>query len=368
MKVVVILPTYNERENILVLLGGLLAASQKIDHDVQYLIVDDSSPDGTADIVREFQKKHKEVHIIIGKKEGLGRALLRGMQYAKEELEADIIVQMDADLSHDPANLPDFIHAIDHKADFVVGSRYIPGGSIPKDWGFDRKLFSILGNAIVRLGLGHLNVKDWTGGYRAYKSNYYDLFKKEMTEYTGYVFQIAFLHKSLTAGAKIEEVPIHFTDRLRGKSKIAKGEYITNVLWFVAKTRIEECMQGTVGKFAVVGGIGFIINTIALVGLVRFGLAPWMGSAIGAELAIISNFILNNSWTFQARKVSGKGLLPKFIQFNATSLGALAIQTGTVWLGTYLLGNGVYIYLYVGGVLLGMIWNYTMYSKVIWKK
>jgi len=369
MEVVVIIPTYNERENILPLLEKLAAAVRTVgNHTISFLIVDDTSPDGTQDVVKAYQKKHKNVFLITGKKEGLGKALLRGMTYAAQDLHADIIVQMDADLSHDPKHIPQFLKAIDDGADFVVGSRYIPGGSIPPNWGIHRKAFSVIGNAIVRLGLGRLEVHDWTGGYRAYKTVYYEKAKDEMKAYSGYVFQIAFLHKAVKRGAHVVEVPIHFTDRQYGHSKIAAMEYIRNVLFYVASSRLKEIFSGSFGKFCVVGGIGFVINTVILVLLVRWGMIPWVASAIGAECAIISNFILNNAWTFGERKITGTRKIGKFFQFNLTSLGALGIQSGTVFVGTKLFGNSWYFPFYILGVGIGLIWNYMMYSRVIWKK
>ncbi len=368
MNVVVIIPTYNERDNIITLLNQLAVAFKGIrKYTISYLVMDDTSPDGTRDVVTMYKKNHKNVHIIIGKKEGLGKALLRGMIYAFEKMDADIILQIDADLSHNPKTAPEFLKAIDDGANFVVGSRYIKGGSIPENWGIHRKIYSILGNAIVRFGLGHLNIYDWTGGYRAYKKKFYTEIHNELVKYSGYVFQIAFLHKAIHHGAKVVEVPIQFTDRLHGHSKIAPAEYIKNIFMYIAEARMHEIIHGPFGKFLVVGTIGFIINTIVLEGMVRFGFHPTIGSLFGAELAIISNFILNNRWTFRERKISGKRQITKFIQFNTTSVGAILIQTGSVFIGTFFFGVATYRIFYIIGVGIGLMWNYIMYSRVIWK-
>lgn len=369
MKVVVVIPTYNERENIVVLLTQLSKVFQADKtHSISYLVVDDTSPDGTAKAVATYQKTHKNVSLISGKKQGLGKALLRGMTEAFEQLGADVVLQMDADLSHDPKVAPQLLAAIDHGATFAVGSRYIPGGAIPENWGLVRKVYSIIGNSIVRFGLWHTGVRDWTGGYRAYTKKFFEASRAEMTRHSGYVFQIAFLHKSIHHGAIVKEIPFHFTDRLYGHSKIAPAEYIFNIYKYIAVSRFQEIVKRSFFKFAVVGTIGFIINTVILEIMVRMGLHPALGSAAGAELAIISNFILNNAWTFGDRKVTGLRMLPKFLQFNVTSLGALIIQTASVWVGTALFGNAVYFVSYIVGVGIGLIWNYTMYSKVIWKK
>ncbi len=372
MKVVVIIPTYNERENIIVLLDRLEAALRGVKrHTISYLVVDDTSPDGTQDLVKKYQQTHKDVHLITGKKEGLGKALLRGMTYAATRLNADILLQMDADLSHDPASAPEFLRALDNGADFVVGSRYIPGGSIPENWGLIRKIYSVIGNAIVRFGLWHPRVHDWTGGFRAYTKKYYLDNREKVKGYSGYVFQIAFLHSAIHDGAKITEVPIQFTDRLFGHSKIAPAEYIFNIYKFIAVTRCGEIVTGPFGKFLVVGGIGFILNAVLLVifhNWVHWS-ATW-SNLIGAGVAIFSNYNLNNIWTFKKNKISGIGqYLVKLLQFYATSaFGVIVIQTGIIWVGVSLLGDRWYFESFLFGTALLLIWNYIMYSKVIWKK
>lgn len=370
MNVVLIIPTYNERENILVLLEQAIKAFSTFSHhSFSYLVVDDNSPDGTGGLVKEFAKTHKNVHLLTGQKEGLGRALLRGMTYAVEKFHADILVQMDADLSHDPKVLPKFIEAIDNGADFVVGSRYIPGGSIPDNWGVDRKIYSSVGNSIVRFGLGYPSVHDWTGGFRAFYKKYFESNKTKVAKYSGYVFQIAFLYNAVLQSAKIVEVPIHFADRRYGKSKMFVKEYIRHVLQYVFTQRFKALYKGPFKKFLVVGSIGFAINTVVLELMIHvIGTSPTIGSALGAELAILSNFFLNNAWTFKER-TNGDGIkITKLLQFNTTSLGALLLQAGTVFVGTNIHGKSWYMLYYMLGVGFGLVWNYTMYSKVIWKK
>lgn len=372
MKAVIILPTYNERENILLLLDALHEEAEKIpNHEITFLVVDDTSPDGTAELVRKYQKVHKDTFIVSGKKEGLGKALLRGMSFAIDTLHAELLLQMDCDLSHDPTRVPEFFKAIDNGADFVVGSRYIKGGSIPDNWGIHRKLFSVVGNSIVRYGLGFPGIHDWTGGFRAFKTKYFLLAKAELAKYSGYVFQIAFLHKSVLRGAKIFEVPIHFVDRRYGHSKIAPGEYIKNVLLYVGLSRWNDIIHGPFGKFLVVGGIGFIVNAVLLVVFREWvGLSATIANLIGAAAAIFSNFNLNNIWTFKEKKTTSVGsYLLKLLQFYGTSLfGVVVIQTGTIALGTRVFGESYYFLYFLIGTSLLLIWNYFMYSRVIWKK
>lgn len=368
-KAVVILPTYNERENIVPMLELLENVCGEIRaYSFSILVVDDSSPDGTANVVGEYQKTHKNVYVSSGPKRGLGKALLRGMRYAIDSLHADVIAQMDADLSHDPKALPAFFEKIREGADFVVGSRYIPRGSIPQNWAPHRKVYSVIGNSIVRFGLGLLKVHDWTGGYRLYVPKYVRMLERELEQYSGYVFQIAFLHKSILHGARVGEVPIHFTDRRFGHSKIAPSEYIKNVLLYVGSARLNSLIAGSFGKFVVVGTIGFVINTVILELFVALGFHPVVGSVVGAEASIVSNFFLNNAWTFRSHSIGGTRLWGKFFQFNVTSLGAIAILAGTVGLGAYFYGVSTYRIFYVLGTIAGIVWNYTMYKNAIWKK
>lgn len=372
MKVVVVIPTYNERENIRVLLAELAKAfTGTTKHAISYLVVDDTSPDGTADVVASYQKTHKNVFLISGKKEGLGKALLRGMTEAFEHMGADMVLQIDADLSHDPKVAPRLLAAIDSGATFAVGSRYIPGGGIPENWGLIRKIYSVVGNSIVRFGLWHPNVRDWTGGYRAYMKKFYEATHHEMVQYSGYVFQIAFLHKSIHHNAVVKEIPFHFTDRRYGHSKIAPAEYIFNIYKYMFLTRLGELTRGSFGKFLVVGGIGFVLNAFLLVLLHDwFAIAATVANLIGAGVAIFSNFNLNNIWTFSHKKISGpREYLWKLVQFYGTSIfGVVVIQTGTIWLGDYLFGDTLYFVYFLVGTAFLLIWNYVMYSTVIWKK
>lgn len=371
MKVVVVIPTYNERENITILLDQLSGVLKNSgNRTISYLIVDDNSPDGTRAVVDAYRKEHNNVHILSGTKEGLGRALLRGMTEAFERMGADVVLQMDADLSHDPKIAPKLLDAIDKGATFSVGSRYIPGGGIPDNWGIIRKIYSVVGNNIVRFGLWHPSVHDWTGGYRAYTKKHFEAARSHMAPYSGYVFQIAFLHKAIHSGAKVTEIPFHFTDRLYGHSKIAPAQYIFNIYKYIALSRLEELMTGSFGKFLVVGGFGFVINAVILVLLHRVNWSATIANLAGAAVAIFSNFNLNNMWTFKHNKISGAGqYLWKLLHFYVTSaFGVVVIQTGTIAIGVRLFGDHWYFEFFLLGTALLLVWNYFIYSKVIWKK
>jgi len=221
-KAVVIIPTYNEKENISRLLDSiLLLSSVDTYYELHILIVDDSSPDGTAEIALNYKANHSNVHVIKDlNKEGLGTAYIRGFTYATEILGADVVLEMDADFSHNPSDIPRLISEIFTGKDFVIGSRYVDGGTIPKNWSKIRKANSKLGNIMARYVAGLGSVRDCTGGFRAIRTSLLIKINLQSLGVKGYAFQISLLHAAKHNHAKISEIPIHFIDREHGKSKI----------------------------------------------------------------------------------------------------------------------------------------------------
>lgn len=391
-KAIIIVPTYNERENIQNLVPVLDQVFEGVKNwDMHILVVDDSSPDGTADEVRKLSKKYKNLHLLVNpKKQGLGRAYLAGMDEAFRKLGADVVFEFDADFSHDPNKIPEFLKKLDEGADLVIGSRYIKGGSIPDDWGLDRKFLSVIGNIFIVLVLTDFRIRDWTGGYRAIRRDVYEAVVEEMKDprFSGYTFQIAFLRNALKKGFKAAEVPFKFVDRKIGKSKLG-SDYFKTALEYILVSRYLEIVGSRVFKFAVVGGLGFLINTLGLFLFSRLKLVSDLAlalrsatglavintsgtaSALGAECAIISNFTWNNLWTFSDRRFTNPLLIiPKFIQFNLSSFGAVAVQFIVVGSGTYFTGEGTISRLFwlVLATAIGMVINYIIYSRFIWKK
>lgn len=363
-KIVLILPTYNEKENIVTLISAIEGVFTKLSsYKLQILVIDDFSPDNTAYAVTELTKKFTNLILLQKKKEGLGAAYVLGMSYALDKLKPDILVQMDADWSHNPLLLPEFIKKIEAGADFVIGSRYIQGGSIPGNWGLHRKIFSIIGNSIVRFGLGKLHPHDWTSGFRMLKAEIFTKVKTGLNKYSGYTFQIAFLHRAIKAGYKINEVPLQFIDRIHGKSKIAPVDYIKNVLIYVLN-------HSTFLKYLVIGTIGFTLQALISKGLVMLKIFPGLAVTIGALLAIIANYLGNNLWTFSHKKISGwSKLLTKFIYFLFTSFGAVVIQGVVVTVGVLIIGEAAWFWLMVFAIVFLVIpYNYFIYNRFIWKK
>lgn len=382
-KAFVIIPTYNERENILKVIPILLETFKQIKNwEMNILVVDDTSPDKTADVVKDFARKYKQVHLVLNKKKsGLGGAYLRGMDQAFHEYGADVVFEFDADLSHNPAKIPEFLHKIDEGYDMVLGSRYIPGGGIPEDWGLHRKFLSIVGNFVIMVILTNFTIRDWTGGYRAITRKVYDAVEPEMHDekFTGYTFQIGFLHKAVKKGFKIIEIPFKFVDRTIGVSKLG-NEYIKNNLLYLFKVRGKEIAQNRIFKFVITGGIGALVQLLSLFlwrAILPYELAVFMS----IETAIVSNFIFSNIWTFSDRKLKASQYPSKFVQFNLASGGSILIQVVIAFLGKNLIGlfelfrlpvvqvvidTGM-IYAVVG-ILVGMFWNFFAYTTLIWKK
>jgi dolichol-phosphate mannosyltransferase len=372
MKIFVVPATYNEKENIekfITVLEEEVFPKIK-NHEMHILVADDFSPDGTGEIVKTLMGKYKNLGINQGERKGLGAAYMRTMGYAIKELGAEVVVSIDADFQFDPHDLVKFIEKIDQGFDMVIQTRYSQGGSIPENWPPQRKLFSIVANLFVRTVFMRFSVHDWTGGFRAIKKEVFLKVSPEMAGHNGYIFQIAFLHKAVNDGFKIGEVPLHFSDRKLGMSKIAPLGYIIDVLTFVIMTRIKELVTGPFGKFLVVGGTGFIIQAIILRILVEgFKITPTIANLTGAVAAIFSNYNLNNFWTFRTERVKSVGqYIWKLLNFYATSaIGVIFIQTGIIFLGDQLFGKKYYFIYFIVGTAVLLVYNFTVYRFIIWR-
>ena len=231
MNVTIVLPTYNEAENIKDFLNTVLSEIEKIkDFTINTLIVDDNSPDKTADIVKELQKNNSNIHCLNNNTKGLGNAYKIGFKYAIEKLNADVLIEMDSDFSHNPSKIKDLLEQITQGYDFVIGSRYIKGGSIPENWALIRKLNSKYGNIFARFIAGLFNIKDCTSGFRAIKSSLIKQINLENLNVNGYAFQMNILFECVKLGAKTYEIPIDFIDRVKGKSKLNIKDVIEFIL------------------------------------------------------------------------------------------------------------------------------------------
>jgi dolichol-phosphate mannosyltransferase len=306
------------------------------------------------------------------------------------KLNADAVMEMDADFQHPPEFVEPMVKAYLDGADYVIGSRYIPGGSIPKEWAFSRRAISYFGNLFIRIVLLKPKIHDLTTGFRLTKVkgvlDKIDL--DNLMEPQRFAFKVDLLYQSIKNAKKTVEVPLKFASRTKEKSKFDKKEMIATfkvaiILGIKDKQRFI--------KFGVVGFVGYLVNAISLeifsgTAIVKtlanlfqtvkgstlaFVAEPsaW-AAALAAELAIINNFTFNNIWTFKEAKITKPlALIRKFLEFNLTSFGAIVIQFIIIGLMVTLRGDTRLIRQI--GILVAMplvlAFNYTMYNLVIWK-
>lgn len=232
MKTLIIIPTYNEIDNLPPLLEKIFSYAPEAD----VLIVDDNSPDGTGKLADEIHNENGKVEVLHRSgKQGLGTAYIAGFKYAIEH-GYDVAFEMDADFSHDPHYLPDFLKAIEN-ADLVIGSRYIAGGGTP-NWSILRRLISGGGNIFARIVLG-IPVHDCTAGYRCYRRRVLESIDLDTIQSQGYAFQIELAYRVMKQGFKIIETPIIFMDRRVGKSKMSR-KIVIEGFTFVLKARFSK--------------------------------------------------------------------------------------------------------------------------------
>ena len=231
-----ILPTYNEAENIEPLVRAVLPQLASAGHEHTVLIVDDNSPDGTGAIADRLVEELAEVRVLHRpQKQGLGRAYLAGFSVALAE-GADLILEMDSDFSHDPADVPRLLAATG-AADLVLGSRYVPGGGV-EDWGIVRRLLSRGGSTYARLLLG-VPVRDLTGGFKCFHRRVLETIDLEGVHADGYGFQIELTYRAVQAGFTVTEVPITFRERRVGRSKMT-ARIALEAVWKVPALRLRR--------------------------------------------------------------------------------------------------------------------------------
>jgi dolichol-phosphate mannosyltransferase len=235
VRTLVVVPTYNEALNIAVVLQRLRAAVPA----ANVLVVDDASPDGTAEMAEALGAELGQIDVLRRPgKAGLGSAYRAGFRWGIDR-GYEVLVEIDADLSHDPAALPSLLAAVDEGADLGLGSRYVPGGAIP-DWPLHRRLLSRWGNRYAGAVLG-LRVHDATGGFRAYRATALEAIDLSRVTAEGYGFQIEMTHRLARAGGTIVETPIKFVDRVRGTSKMSSRivvEALLLVTWWGLRDRV----------------------------------------------------------------------------------------------------------------------------------
>ena len=375
---VIVIPTYNEAKTIGKMIDYLFKRifPSIRGWQMKLLIVDDTSPDGTYKIVQRLQKKYKDLYLYLNpKKMGIGYAYVVGFKYAMEKLKAEVVIEFDGDFQHPPETIPLLLKEIESGADYVLGSRKIPGGSVPRNWGLKRKLFTYLGGFLARFILffpfkPFWQITDPTTGLKVSRvKGFVDRLNMDNLYSYKFGYKLQFLYQMVKLGAKVKEIPLQFQLREAGSSKIAP-DTAKDIFRTVILCRWHDPLTQKFLKFGTVGFIGYLVNAIGLWYLARLGWAEWLVWFLSTELAIISNFTWNNFWTFKEEKFTHLSkIIRKFFQFNLTSAGALLIQSVVGSSLTLLLGQQYrqFILPFVI-VFLVLPYNWLMYNKVIWKR
>tara|TARA_B100001123_G_scaffold436982_1_gene568344 strand:+ start:2076 stop:3239 length:1164 start_codon:yes stop_codon:yes gene_type:complete len=338
-QVSVIIPTYNESENIIQVLKSIGEHLPK-DVEIETIVVDDNSPDGTGKVVEDYitdaqNEAGYSINIIHREtKSGLSSAILDGIQHSS----AETIVVMDSDLSHPPKIIPQLIKEIKTSGyDIAIASRYTDGGEV-SGWSTKRKLISKGATGIAKAGLG-VNESDPMSGFFAFKRKILEGIKFDAI---GYKMLLEILVK--TKGAKVKEIPYTFTDRTRGSSKLDSStmfDFVTSVWKLyryghatkVSDTRTSVRFISKAGRFYTVGASGLLVNYLVSLLFADAVVNFWYihATVIGIAISMTSNFILNKIWTFEDRNFEAKKTLSQYGKFvGFSSLGAL-IQLGMVY-------------------------------------
>ncbi len=366
-KVVIIIPTYNEALVIEDTLRELFQATSPISHmDVHVLVFDSNSTDNTQYLVTKLQAVYKQLHLKTEpKKSGLGAAYLQAMRYALNDLSADIVIEFDADLSHQPKYIAPMLDKM-KTHDVVVGSRYVRGGRIPKEWGWHRKLLSVFGNYVVRFMLTP-KYKDFTSGFRATHRQALQQVLPEAFLSNQYAYKLQLLWLLHKNKSRICECPIEFIDRQKGMSKLPANS-IFDSLRVVFALRFNE-LKGYL-KMCLVGLSGVLIQCLVYNAL-RQSLSPITAAQCAIMAAIINNYALNNRFTFKSKRPAHRyQKIKSFSLFIGYSVLMISLQSYWLHVGLKYLGSG---YLkenitLVTGIIIGSLLNYLTYTRFIWRK
>ena len=359
-----VIPTYDEALNITLLLRRLTELYS--DTNVSFLIVDDESPDGTARLVREFMAEgDSRVHLLQGRRRGLGDAYIRGMTHALDTLGAEVVVQMDADFSHDPADAGRLLAQIANGADVVIGSRYVSGGALDEQWHVWRRFLSRSANLLARWIGGLKEVYDCTAGFKAIRAETLRAARVADIRVQGYVFQPVLLSRLVRSGAMVVEEPIYFRDREYGQTKFDLGSLlgVFRDIWLLHV----GSPYWTIVKFALTGLSGVFVNLGSFHLMLEFGLHKFLASPLAILLSILSNFLVNNYWTFSDRVVLGR-LSVRGVKYIFASLVALALSYTIFVVLSVLFPRVTPLLLQACGIPPGAILNYLLNSRWIFRE
>ncbi len=386
---VVVIPTYNEAKNIGRTIEYLATKTFPPikNWQLKILVVDGNSPDGTSQVVKVAAKKYKDVYLLTEtSKDGIGAAYFKGFKYAIDKLGADFIFEFDSDLQHPPETIPVMLSEAEKGYDYIIGSRKIKGGSNPKGWGFKRVFFSEVGGFTARFIMffpfkNFWRVTDPTTGLKLTRvKGFVDQFpltdfKHLYSRSFGYKLQLLF--ETLKLGAKYKEIPLIFQIRTQGESKI-EPQTAKEILLVALKLRWYDEFTQKFLKFGIVGGVGFVINIVGAKIFKNLLITPTsnlsilngVANAIGSEIAILSNFVFNNIWTFSKEKITNLSqLISKFFAFNLSSIiTGIVIPSVVIGILTSIFGDHLFIFQVIAIFGLTVPLNWIVYNRLIWKK
>ena len=356
MKITIVVPTYNEKDNISTLLDRIKKVLKTQKEDWEVIIVDDNSQDGTKEIVKKFQKNKYPVEIIVRKNErGLATACLEGFNKAKGEL----IIVMDADLQHPPEKIPELINAIKQGADIAVASRYIEGGSLG-DWGIGRRAVSKGAGGLANLLFPEIkDIKDKESGFFAFKKK---VIKKTDLKPKGYKILLEIL--VLGNFEKAVEVPFEFGKRNAGESKLGIATIFTYLL-HLSSLLLHSGKMSKFVKFCLVGLSGVVVNLGLLYFFTTYGLYYLFSGLIAIEASILTNFFLNRAWTFK-KEAKNVGLIKALFLDHVTRSIGIIINMVCLYIFTEYF-NFYYIISMAIGIIFSTLWNFVGNTKWVWK-
>ena len=369
MRITIIIQTYNESENLKKLVPLLQSEFTKVpQHTFTVLVVDGNSPDGTSQTVIELSKSYPFLQLLTEQeKAGLGAAYIYAFKHVLKEIPSDVVLEMDADLQHNPSELLSLVRKIEEGYDYVIGSRFVKGGSIPAEWGLKRKILSVGGNLFTQVLLGTKNIHDYTSGFRATKTTLLAEMDLDAILSKGFAYKMDLLYQANKLGAKIAEVPIHFGVREDGESKMERNNMLDSLRVVIT---IKARNSKHFFKFLITGFAGLFTDT-TIFNILRLVMKSSASAALAGSVAMVVTYLINNFWSFQHNKKESKFLLLRdFPVYALFSYVPIIVRTYLVSIAearfgqTFIVDNIAFFI----GIAFGLVWNYTVYSRLIWRK
>lgn len=354
----IVVPTYNERENITKLIERIDSSLKSLEGTYEILVVDDNSPDETWKVAIQLSNRYP-IRVIRRKNaKGLATAVLKGV----EEADYGVIVVLDADLQHPPEKIPELVAEIKKRADIAVASRFVEGGD-SGNFSFPRRVISAVANFLVSTLFREVReISDTQSGFFAFRK---DVISNSNLDPKGYKILLEIM--VLGNYSEVAEVGYKFGQREVGKSKLgikAILEFLYHILSL--SWRAKETSRFV--KFCVVGGIGTIVNLTVLYLLTTAGLFYLLSGAIAIEISLLSNFFLNKAWTFRDRGIKGLKLVTiALYRDHMVRFGGLLIKLFFLWFLTDIFGM-FYIVSQATGIAVAMLWNFTGNKWWTWEK